>query len=370
VAADGTALDALLWVKTPGASDGTCAGAPAAGKWYSAYAQSLVANAVLNAPTAVRAPVGTLDAAVGGARTVRVQGWAFDKLDTAAALSVEVLVDGSVATTLTADSPRQDVDTAYGVGARHGYGSSVPVAATGAHTVCTTAVNPETGARQRLGCEDVTVFGDDPTVGIDQATVVRAGIEVTGRAVDAGAGTAPLTVDLTVDGAVVRSTTTTIDRPDVTAPDATGTRHGFRAVAAAAAGSHTVCAVARNQGAGADVRSTCSRVTVLASAPWGTLDGLTSESWHRTTVTGWAFDRDGLAQSVRIRVTVDGTASSTVLVAAASRPDVDRVWGSGAARGYSGRVASSSGKHTFCVTAVGIGAGGDRSLGCRVVTVR
>ncbi|MFZ7089091.1 glycoside hydrolase family 6 protein [Curtobacterium sp. RRHDQ10] len=44
---DGTALDALLWVKTPGASDGTCAGGPPAGAWYSSYAQTLVRNAVL-----------------------------------------------------------------------------------------------------------------------------------------------------------------------------------------------------------------------------------------------------------------------------------------------------------------------------------
>ena len=50
VVADGTRLDALLWVKTPGASDGSCNGAPEAGDWYSAYAQALVANAVLGAP--------------------------------------------------------------------------------------------------------------------------------------------------------------------------------------------------------------------------------------------------------------------------------------------------------------------------------
>jgi endoglucanase len=36
-------LDALLWVKTPGASDGTCNGGPAAGAWFPSYAQSLVA---------------------------------------------------------------------------------------------------------------------------------------------------------------------------------------------------------------------------------------------------------------------------------------------------------------------------------------
>lgn len=37
-----TALDALLWVKTPGASDGTCNGGPPAGTWFAAYADALV----------------------------------------------------------------------------------------------------------------------------------------------------------------------------------------------------------------------------------------------------------------------------------------------------------------------------------------
>ncbi|KQS16268.1 glycoside hydrolase family 6 protein [Frigoribacterium sp. Leaf186] len=39
-----TRLDALLWIKTPGASDGQCNGGPAAGKWFASYAVQLVAN--------------------------------------------------------------------------------------------------------------------------------------------------------------------------------------------------------------------------------------------------------------------------------------------------------------------------------------
>jgi endoglucanase len=37
-----TGLDALLWVKTPGASDGTCNGGPAAGTWFPQAAIDLV----------------------------------------------------------------------------------------------------------------------------------------------------------------------------------------------------------------------------------------------------------------------------------------------------------------------------------------
>jgi endoglucanase len=38
---DGTALDALLWVKRPGESDGACNGGPAAGAWWPEIAREL-----------------------------------------------------------------------------------------------------------------------------------------------------------------------------------------------------------------------------------------------------------------------------------------------------------------------------------------
>lgn len=41
---DSTGLDALLWVKLPGESDGTCNGGPAAGQWFPAAAASLLRN--------------------------------------------------------------------------------------------------------------------------------------------------------------------------------------------------------------------------------------------------------------------------------------------------------------------------------------
>lgn len=42
VASGSTRLDATLWVKTPGASDGTCNGGPTAGTWWQSYALALV----------------------------------------------------------------------------------------------------------------------------------------------------------------------------------------------------------------------------------------------------------------------------------------------------------------------------------------
>jgi len=37
-------LDALMWIKTPGLSDGSCNGAPPAGKWDESFALTLLAN--------------------------------------------------------------------------------------------------------------------------------------------------------------------------------------------------------------------------------------------------------------------------------------------------------------------------------------
>jgi len=39
-------VDAYLWVKVPGESDGTCNGGPTAGEWWPAYANELIANSL------------------------------------------------------------------------------------------------------------------------------------------------------------------------------------------------------------------------------------------------------------------------------------------------------------------------------------
>jgi len=42
---EGSHLDALLWVKLPGESDGTCEGGPPAGQWFREIALELARNA-------------------------------------------------------------------------------------------------------------------------------------------------------------------------------------------------------------------------------------------------------------------------------------------------------------------------------------
>ncbi|SBN63974.1 Glycosyl hydrolases family 6 [Curtobacterium sp. 9128] len=369
VATDGTALDALLWVKTPGASDGTCNGGPAAGKWYSAYAQQLVANASLGAPAAVTSPQGTVDAAAGGAGTVRVRGWTFDADDPESPVTVRVSVDGTVVGTALADTTRPDVDRAAGVGADHGFDMTV-AAGSGTRNVCVTAVNVGAGADRQLGCVAVTVYGHDPVVQLERVGVARAGIVVTGWAVDPDEAASPVRIAVTVDGRGVAAATANLQRADLGAvPDGAGTGHGWDLTVPGGSGKHSVCVVARNRGVGSDTTSACRTVTVAASAPFGTFGSASSPSTRRVDVSGWVFDRDAVNTAVSVVVTVDGNTTGR-LTANRARADVDTTYRAGPAHGYGGRVVSPSGTHRICVRAVGLGSGGDADLGCRTVAVR
>jgi cellulase/cellobiase CelA1 len=181
--ADGTRLDALLWVKTPGASDGTCNGGPAAGTWWSAFARALVASARLGtAPTAATpsgaapavprttaqptapartsasvAPTSHRESVVSGAaRRVTVHGWTFDRDDLRQPVTVRVTVGGTVAGSVLANGRRPDVDRVYGVGADHGFAVTV-AAPSGRRTVCATALGIGGGGNGSMGCTTVTV---------------------------------------------------------------------------------------------------------------------------------------------------------------------------------------------------------------------
>lgn len=368
VASDGSALDALLWVKTPGASDGTCNGGPAAGRWYAAYARALVANAVLALP-AERTVLGALDQVTAAAGTVRVTGWAADRGSPTRALPVEVTVDGTpVATTdgrsAIADRARADIDRSYGLGDAHGFDVTVP-ARSGVRTVC---VRASGDAPVQLGCAGVTVIHPGATVVLDRAGVSAGGIEVGGRAWDGDVPAASVAVSLTVDDRAVRTTVADRRLTEPVLPASLGQRHGFAAVVPAGAGRHRVCARATGSVTGT-VAASCRTVSVPAAAPTAAIRVLRSPTPGRVRIAGWAFDRDATDRAVSVSVAVDGR-SPVRLEAAARRADVDRAYGVGPEHGFAGTLGAQRGERSVCVTVRGIGAGGDRVLRCRTLVVR
>ena len=139
-----------------------------------------------------------------GDTTGFASGWAGDP-DTEDAAFIEVLVDGESAATTRTDLPRPDVATAFPVlNSETGFAISFAVPE-GSSEVCVVAVSPDDGRRQPLGCQRlgpvVTPGRDDrdgrPTAsgspndvadivygGIDNVTIVPAGIEITGWSFD------------------------------------------------------------------------------------------------------------------------------------------------------------------------------------------
>ena len=98
-------------------------------------------------------PVGNVEQAVGGPRSVVVGGWALDP-DTAAPVDVHVYVDGVGRANIKADRRRTDVGAAHGLGELHGFDLTLDVG-TGRHEVCVYAINVGAGGNVALGCRTV-----------------------------------------------------------------------------------------------------------------------------------------------------------------------------------------------------------------------
>ena len=329
----------------------------------------------------VDAPMGRLDSVRTGVGSFAIRGWTFDPNALTSPVKVQVQVDGALATTLTADASRPDVETAYSnwkIGPNHGFAASVP-APPGDHEVCVAALNVGAGYTDpELGCASVRVtHPDDPVGRLDEVTVSGATVTAAGWAYDPDRPTARSAVRVQVDGATVAEVPANMWRPDVGEryPEA-GSGHGYSWSGTLAAGTHQICAIGVNEGTGLyDTRLGCRSATVSSDAvaalsrPSGALDVL-AVSGTAVTAWGWALDRDVPTTPLTVQVHVDGRKVADV-VAKTWRTDIGAAFpGIGDRHGYVWWGNLTAGTHTVCVTALNQGAGAvDPQLGCRTVTV-
>jgi len=216
----------------------------------------------------------------------------------------------------------------------------------------------------------------DPYGYLDSAVPGTAGVVVlSGWAADPDAVTTPLSIVLTLDGARYGELVENTDRPDVAAARHTGRRVGYVASVVTTPGSHTVCALARNVGAGTSDTIGCSSVSVpepsAADAvhyPIGYLDSA-SVSKQVVTVQGWALDPDAASTPLHIGALVDGRAMAATGLQAVPRADVAASQQAGPDQGYKFSLTLPDGRHTLCVTAANVGPGGPNNVGCTTVTV-
>ncbi|OLT55466.1 hypothetical protein BJF88_06305 [Cellulosimicrobium sp. CUA-896] len=311
-----------------------------------------------------REPIGHVDTIEpAGAGTVSVRGWAIDH-DAPGPINVHVYVDGRGARSLLASTPRSDIERIYGR-TQSGFSATVPVSA-GQHEVCVYAINQPAGANPRLACKTVTVTNRLPLGHVDSVTVSGPdSVAVRGWAIDRDAP-GPINVHVYVDGRAAVSILASTPRSDIERIYGRA-QSGFSATVPVSAGDHEVCLYAINQPSGSNPRLACKAVTVTNQRPIGHVDSITPAP-GQLTVRGWALDRDTTA-SIPVHVYVDGKLAGSAS-AATSRSDIERIYGLGAAHGYTVTVPASDGSHRVCVYAINTPAGSNPSIGCGDVTVR
>ena len=327
---------------------------------YAAFGDIRNRVAALANPVVAESPEGAWDSIRGGGNSIRVAGWARDPGATSSAVQVQVIVDGTVRTTISASKNRSDVGA-------HGYDDAVSVTP-GWHLVCLRYVNIAGGNDISMGCRGATATASSPIGVIDAVSATASTISVRGWARDPDTRS-PITVHVYLDGKAVKAVKADGARPDIeqSAPGEAGPAHGFATTIPATAGRHQVCVYGINVGAGSNSSIGCSDVTVQNQRPIGALDAVTAVNPTGFKVRGWALDPDTKA-SISVHVYVDGRAVKA-LKADGSRPDVGRRYGLGDNHGFTAEIAAAPGRHEVCVYALDSQGGTNPKIGCSTVTV-
>lgn len=103
--------------------------------------------------------------------------------------------------------------------------------------------------------------------------------------------------------------------------------------------------------------------------PIGPLDLVTWPQKGSVRVAGWTADWDAPTTALKVYTYVDGKLANSI-TANRSRSDVAAAWPElGAKHGFDVTFAVTPGQRRVCVTAVNVGAGKNKSLGCRDIWI-
>jgi hypothetical protein len=300
-------------------------------------------------------PVGALTAVIPEGARARVQGWAVDPDVPAAAVTVHVYLDGRPVTADAAGGTRDGVD------GPHAYDVVIPLGSPGTHSLCAYAINMGEGTTNpHLGCRSVTASAADfdPIGELDPVAIDGPVVTVSGWAGDPDA-TSPLQIHVYVDG--IGTAVLFADGASANADQG----HMFEAALKLAAGRHSVCVYAINQGSGTTNRHLgCVPVDIPDEAydPVGALSSVTAAA-GRVTVSGWAVDPDDEEAPVTVHVYVDGSGAA-ITSADQTAADVE------GPHAYRTELTMAPGQHRVCTYAINMGVGTTNPhLGCASVTV-
>lgn len=312
-------------------------------------------------------PVGNLDVADSPSPGMaRVYGWTFDP-ETASPIGVHVYIDGKFAAAATAGNARGDIGVTFpAYGPNHGFDVRVPVATGGAHQACVYGINAFLGNNRLIGCRTIQVTDPSPSGNLDGVDITSPRtVSVRGWALDRDT-TAPIDVDIYVDGVKAGRFNAAAFRGDIAAAfPAFGGNHGYAVPLTLTTGSHTVCAYGINVGnIGTNTTLGCKSV-FLSSDPFGSFDAA-GATRGVLTGNGWAIDPDSV-NPIGVHVYVDGVFRVAV-TANTTRTDVGAVFPFfGSSHGYAFSVPVSPGSRQVCTYSINVGAGSNRLIMCRNV---
>lgn len=305
-------------------------------------------------------PVGSVDMVMRVPGALRITGWVLDP-DTVASSDVHVYIGGT-GRAVRADRDRPDIAAAFpGYGGAHGFDVTIPVLP-GVQDLCVYGINAAGGGGTSvLSCRPVSVQGT-PGGAIDAVSWALGTITVSGWALDPDVEW-PIAVHVYVDG-VGASVSASAPRPDIAAVfPGYGAGHGFSATSYVGGGRHTVCAYGIGAGLGGNALLGC-RVLDTPTDPRGALDAV-SRVPGGIQASGWALDPE-TAQPIAVHVYA-GPVGQPVS-ASANRPDIAVAFpGYGDRHGFQTTVPTGDGPVQVCAYGIGVGAGGNSLLGCRVV---
>lgn len=316
-------------------------------------------------------PIGAVEAASAGAGTATLSGWAIDRSTTGSAW-IRASVAG-VTRSFYTSLARPDIKARHGGDGKAGFVASFTGVPPGIQFMCAT-VKASNGLDERLGCKSVLVadpLGQSPVGRLDNVAVSPGRLTATGWALDPTSASA-VSIALEVDG-VVRSSGSANARSN-TVPAAYLASHGqdrkFTAGAVAVpGGTHQVCVRAYNIGPdqGQDVLVDCAVVDVPAHSPGGVVESVGSNRSRKVDFTGWALDLE-YTRPVDVKITIAGR--SYVVPADRRRDDIAATYpGYGPNHGFAISVTADGGRQPYCVQAINIGAGANRTLACGTIDV-
>ena len=224
-------------------------------------------------------PVGYVDAAAMTGNVVNFHGWVADP-SSSATVRVVAIVDVTPVASVLANQPRPDVARAFpAFGPSRGFSGALKLPA-GRHSLCFVAGDIGPGNDTTLWCATLTVPTMADSGGLGAATArpigafdsfgySAAGLSVRGWTIDPDT-TAPMQVDVTVDGQSYGSGLANQSRPDVAAVYTKyGPLHGYQLTVPVTLdpGNYQFCVVGVNNAAGGNTILGCRMWTVLPSTP-------------------------------------------------------------------------------------------------------